>query len=139
MKTTRRQFFSHASLAAGGGFFSPLLTQIHAQAMNAAKASVCAEEFGDFWTYHDEVFKNQAVLQPTLFTRIATDLGWGEREFAECMVSDEVTSRVQADVEKGRTAQVSGTPTLYINGRKVAAWRNTDVIRAIVREELSRQ
>jgi protein-disulfide isomerase/uncharacterized membrane protein len=120
-------------------FMNYPLTQIHAQAMNAAKASVCAEDFGDFWTYHDEVFKNQAVLQPTLFTRIATDLGWDEREFAECMVNDEVAARVNADVEKGRTAQVSGTPTLYINGRKVAAWRNTDVIRAIVREELSRQ
>lgn len=119
-------------------FMNYPLTQIHAQAMNAAKASVCAEQFGDFWTYHDEVFKNQAVLQPTLFTRIAADLGWDEREFAECMVSEEVAERVDADVEKGRTAQVSGTPTLYINGRKVAAWRNTEVIRAIVREELSR-
>jgi len=107
--------------------------------MNAAKASVCAERFGDFWGYHDEVFENQAVLQPTLFTRIASDMGWDEREFAECMISDEVTDRVNADVEKGRTAQVTGTPSLYINGRKVAAWRNTDVIRSIVREELSRQ
>ena len=120
-------------------FMNYPLTQIHAQAMNAAKASVCAEDFGDFWTYHDEIFKNQAVLQPTLFTRIATDLGWDERAFAECMVSDEVAARVDGDVEKGRTAQVTGTPTLYVNGRKVSAWRNTDVIRAIVREELSRQ
>ncbi len=119
-------------------FMNYPLTQIHSQAMNAAKASVCAERFGDFWTYHDEVFKNQAVLQPTLFTRIATDLGWDEREFAECMISEEVEARVEADREKGRVAQVSGTPTLYINGRKVAAWRNTDIIRAIVREELSR-
>jgi len=112
--------------------------QLHPQAGNAAKASVCAEKFGDFWTYHDEVFKAQAVLSPTSFTRIATDLGWDEREFAECMVSDEVHERVVADLEKGRVAQVASTPTLYINGRKVAAWRNTDAIRAIVREELSR-
>jgi protein-disulfide isomerase/uncharacterized membrane protein len=120
-------------------FMNYPLTQIHSQAMNAARASVCAEDFGDFWTYHDEVFKNQAVLQPTLFTSIASDLGWDERAFAECMVSEEVAARVDGDVEKGRTAQVSGTPSLYINGRKVAAWRNTDVIRAIVKEELARQ
>ena len=120
-------------------FMNYPLTQIHSQAMNAAKAGVCAERFGDFWGYHDEVFENQAVLQPTLFTQIASDMGWDEREFAECMLSDEVVDRVNDDVEKGRTAQVSGTPSLYINGRKVAAWRNTDVIRSIVREELSRQ
>ena len=120
-------------------FMNYPLTRIHAQAMNAAKAGVCAEQFEDFWTYHDEVFKNQAVLQSTIFAEIAGDLGWDEREFAECMVSDEVSQRVEADMEKGRVAQVTGTPTLYINGRKVAAWRNTDVIRAIVREELARQ
>lgn len=120
-------------------FMNYPLTQIHSQAMNAAKASVCAEQFGDFWGYHDEVFENQAVLQPTLFTRIASEMGWDEREFAACMLSDDVVDRVNADVEKGRTAQVTGTPSLYINGRKVAAWRNTDVIRSIVREELSRR
>ncbi|MDA0874824.1 MAG: thioredoxin domain-containing protein [Bacteroidetes bacterium] len=116
-----------------------MTAQLHPQAGNASKASVCAEKFGDFWSYHDEVFKNQAVLQPTLFTRIATDLGWDERAFAECMVSEEVHDRVLGDMEKGRLAQVASTPTLYINGRKVAAWRNTDVIRAIVREEMARQ
>jgi len=120
-------------------FMNYPLTRIHAQAMNAAKASVCAEEFGDFWGFHDEVFENQAVLQSTIFAEIAGDMGWDEREFAECMVRPEVEQRVEADMEKGRVAQVTGTPTLYINGRKVAAWRNTDVIRAIVREELARQ
>ncbi|MGA0255556.1 MAG: DsbA family protein, partial [Rhodothermales bacterium] len=84
-------------------------------------------------------FKNQAVLQSTIFTEIASDMGWDERAFAECMLSEDVQSRVEADMAKGQVAQVTGTPTLYINGRKVAAWRNTDVIRAIVREELARQ
>ena len=111
----------------------------HAQADNAARGGVCAERFGDFWSFHDEVFKNQAVLTPTVFTRIASDLGWDEREFAECMVSEEVGERVQADREKGRIAQVASTPTIYINGRKVSYWRHTEVIRATVREELSRQ
>ena len=120
-------------------FMNYPLTRIHAQAMNAAKAGVCAEQFGDFWTYHDEVFKNQAVLQSTIFTEIASDMGWDERAFAECMLSEDVQSRVEADMAKGQVAQVTGTPTLYINGRKVAAWRNTDVIRTIVREELARQ
>ena len=116
-----------------------MAAQLHPQAGNAAKAGVCAERFGDFWGYHDEVFKNQAVLQPTLFARIASDMGWDEVEFAQCMVGEDVHERVLGDLEKGRTAQVGSTPTLYINGRKVAAWRNTDVIRAIVREELARQ
>lgn len=113
-------------------------TQLHSQAGNAAKAGVCAEKFGDFWSYHDELFRNQAIISPQIFTRTAADLGWDEREFAECILSEEVHDRVVDDLAKGRAAQVGSTPTLYINGRKVAAWRNTDVIRAIVREELSR-
>ena len=114
-------------------------SQLHPQAGNAAKAGVCAQEFGDFWGYHDVLFKNQALLGPQLYAQTAIDQGWDQQAFAQCMVRSDVHDRVVSDLEKGRIAQVASTPTLYINGRKVAAWRNTDVIRGIVAEELSRQ
>lgn len=111
--------------------------QLHAQAGNAARASVCAQEFGDFWDYHDDLFRNQAVLAPTLYTRLAEERGWEARPFAECMVSEETEQRILADIEMAKTAGVSGTPSIYIEGRKVALWRNTEFIWEILDRELA--
>ncbi|MBT3450134.1 MAG: thioredoxin domain-containing protein [Bacteroidetes Order II. Incertae sedis bacterium] len=117
---------------------SSMQSQLHAQAGNAAKAGVCATEFGDFWNYHDELFRNQVTLSPQLYMSIAEDMGWDREAFATCMVRPDVHQRVLDDLEYGRATQLSSTPTVFINGRKVTYWRNTDFIRAVVQEELSR-
>ncbi|HAY35596.1 MAG TPA: hypothetical protein DCY57_01230 [Bacteroidetes bacterium] len=69
---------------------------------------------------------------------IAEDMGWDREAFATCMVRPDVHQRVLDDLEYGRATQLSSTPTVFINGRKVTYWRNTDFIRAVVQEELSR-
>jgi len=112
--------------------------QLHAMAGPAAKAGVCAAEFGDFWAFHDAIYKNQVTLTNQLLTQTAEDLGWDVQAFAECIVSDEVHERVLADLEMGQETNLSATPTLFLNGRKLTYWRNTDFIRAVINEELSR-
>jgi len=112
-------------------------SQLHVQAGNAARAGVCAQEFGDFWDYHDDLFRNQAVLAPTLYTRLAEERGWEARPFAECMVSDETEQRILNDIELAKQAGVSGTPSIYIEGRKVQYWRNTEFIWEILDRELA--
>ncbi|NNF04575.1 MAG: thioredoxin domain-containing protein, partial [Rhodothermales bacterium] len=111
--------------------------QLHGQAGNAARAGVCAQEYGDFWEYHDDLFRNQAVLAPTLYTRLADERGWEPRPFAECMISDETEQRILSDIEMAKTAGVGGTPSIYIQGRKVALWRNTEFIWEILDRELA--
>lgn len=111
--------------------------QLHAQAGNAARASVCAQEYGDFWEYHDDLFRNQSVLAPTLYTRLAEDRGWEPRPFAECMVSEETEQRILRDIELAKQAGVSGTPSIYIQGRKIAYWRNTEFIWDVLDRELA--
>ncbi len=112
--------------------------QLHAMAGPAAKAGVCAQEFGDFWAYHDAIYKDQISLSNQLLTKTAEDLGWDVRAFAECIVRDDVHERVLSDLEMGRQTQLGSTPTLFLNGRKLTYWRNTDFIRAVIREEQSR-
>jgi protein-disulfide isomerase/uncharacterized membrane protein len=112
--------------------------QLHAMAGPAAKAGVCATEFGDFWGYHDAIFKDQVTLSNSLLTKTAEDMGWDVRAFAECIVRDDVHQRVLSDLEMGRETQLGSTPTLFLNGRKLTYWRNTDFIRAVIKEEKSR-
>ncbi len=115
-----------------------LQRQIHPLAGPAARAAVCAARFGDFWGYHDDLFKHQTTLGDRLFAELATQRGWDVDAFADCMNSEETLARVRQDVEAGLAIGVSATPSIYVNGRRVALWRNSDVIRAVIREELKR-
>ncbi len=118
---------------------NPLLQrQIHIQAGPAARAAVCAQEFGDFWGYHDDLFRNQPSLGPNLYLKLAADRGWDMDAFAECLNGEASLERVKRDVELGMSISVPSTPSIFVNGRRMAYWRNTDFVRAVIREELSR-
>ncbi len=108
---------------------------MHQHAEIAARASVCAAREVDFWEFHDRVFEDQVQLNPRLFTQIAEDMGLEPRAFAECVVSEEVGERVMSDRDHGREIGVNATPTLYINGRKVAFWNNTAFIHEVIKRE----
>jgi protein-disulfide isomerase len=110
--------------------------QVHTQAGAAAAASVCAQRFGDFWDYHDDLFRNQVSLGPQLYSRLAQDRDWSVDEFEACMAAEDVYERIRSDIRAGRDAGLSSTPTIYINGRRVAYWQNTEFIREVIREEL---
>jgi protein-disulfide isomerase len=110
--------------------------QVHTQAGAAAAAAVCAQRFGDFWDYHDDLFRNQVSLGPQLYSRLAQDRDWSVDEFEACMAAEDVYERIRSDIRAGRDAGLSSTPTIYINGRRVAYWQNTEFIREVIREEL---
>ena len=90
----------------------------HKQAMPAAKASVCAHRQGKFWEYHDLLFDNQRSLDPERLRQLAATAGVGIAAFDRCLQEPKVMARVLADMAEGRKAGVSGTPSVYINGRK---------------------
>jgi len=108
---------------------------MHQHAEVAARAGVCAAREVDFWEFHDRIFEDQVQLNPRLVTRIAEEMGLEPRPFAECVVSQEVGERVMSDRDHGREIGVTGTPSLYINGRKVAYWNNTAFIHEVIKRE----
>ncbi|MCY7367389.1 MAG: thioredoxin domain-containing protein, partial [Chamaesiphon sp.] len=50
------------------------LTQIHPEALPAARAAWAANKQGKFWEYHDALFANQAKLGEAFYTETATSL-----------------------------------------------------------------
>jgi protein-disulfide isomerase/uncharacterized membrane protein len=111
---------------------------MHPLACMAAKASVCAQKFGDFWRFHDDLFRNQQSLSEDVILALATKRGWKRDEFAACMAAPETAARVKEDIAAGRRVSVSGTPTILLNGRKVRYWRDPKFLQAAVREEIRR-
>ncbi|MEO8217041.1 MAG: thioredoxin domain-containing protein [Acidobacteriota bacterium] len=112
---------------------------IHADAQKAAEASLCANDQGKFWALHDAMFKNQNQLKPADLVTKAADLGMNKDQFQQCLESSKYADQVKKDAQAGSVAGVSGTPTLFINGRYLSGAAPYDDIAKIVDEELSRK
>jgi protein-disulfide isomerase len=100
------------------------LVEIHANAMLAARAGRCANDQNQFWAYHDVMFANQAqwseVKDPAgQFIRYAQDAGLDRAAFSQCLRSDRFQREVSESRQLGSTLGVSGTPTLFVNGKRV--------------------
>lgn len=100
------------------------LVQIHANAMLASRAGRCANEQGQFWAYHDVLFGRQSEWSPSvraadLFVDYAPQAGLDRRQFTECLRSDRFQQEVSESYELGQTLGVNGTPTLFVNGKRV--------------------
>ncbi|NRA02671.1 MAG: DsbA family protein [Myxococcales bacterium] len=93
----------------------------HQQARPAAIASLAAQEQGRFWEYHDVLFANMAKLNTADWEGFAKEAGLDVGRFKQDLAAKqaEYDRRVTADFNDGQKAAVSGTPTVYINGKKV--------------------
>jgi len=92
------------------------LEQIHQNALNASKAAVAAGKQGKFWEMHDELFKISKDLSMPNIRAKAEELKLDMKKFDADMAAPETEKAVRDDLAAGRSAEVSGTPTFYING-----------------------
>jgi protein-disulfide isomerase len=100
------------------------LVQIHPNAMLAARAGRCANEQEKFWPFHDYVFGQQGAWSASrdasdLFIDYAQQAGLDRGAFATCLRSNKYQKEVSESYELGNTLGVGGTPTLFVNGKKV--------------------
>ena len=114
------------------------LTAIHPQAVDAAEASLCANEQGKFWEMHDAMFANQRALRIDQLKATAREVGLDGAPFDDCMDSDRYAEEVMADLEAGQAAGVRGTPMIFINGRALSGAKPLDEITEIIDDELRR-
>ena len=91
----------------------------HNHAHGAAQASLAAHAQGKFWEYHDKLFDNQDSLDPASLESYAKDVGLDMDAFRAASTGADTAKAVASDVALGDTVHVRGTPTLFINGRRV--------------------
>jgi protein-disulfide isomerase len=97
------------------------LTKIHKNAMNAARAAEAARNQGKFWEMHDHLYRNQNAWKDLddprpMFVQYARELGLNTDRFTRDLDSPEVEQRIAADMQKGTSIGITGTPTLLIDG-----------------------
>jgi protein-disulfide isomerase len=109
----------------------------HPRARPAAEAAQCADEQGKFWPYHDRLFGDQSRLSDADLKQHAAELGLDAAQFNACYESKKYGADVDADIEAGNDAGVSGTPAFYINGRMLSGAQPFEAFRRIIDEELA--
>jgi len=121
------------------------LQQIHPWAMTAAIAGRCVfrQKAVAFWDYHDYIFEQQPnINEGNLKAKIgefAGSKGLDQVRLTSCIEAKLTAPEVEKSMAEARTLGVNSTPTLYINGRKIAfsiAWEN---LKQIIDFELNYQ
>ena len=101
------------------------LTTIHPNARAAAAAAEAASLQGKYWEMHDKLYETQTTWQnlsgkerTDFFAGYATDLGLNVDTFKADIAGKNVNQKISFDQALGKKANVSATPTFYLNGQK---------------------
>lgn len=91
---------------------------IHANSEMAARSAVAAGRQGKFWEMHHALFKHGAPLDRAVIDSLAKDIGLSAKQFTADLESEAVADLVSRDRKQGEQAELKGTPSLFINGRR---------------------
>jgi len=93
------------------------LTEIHPHALAASLAAEAAAAQGRYWDMHEMLYGRQKALADEDLRRYAAELGLDVDRFDRDRAGEAAFQRVARDVRSGLdSAQVLGTPTLFIDG-----------------------
>ena len=122
------------------------LSQIHPNARAAASAAEAAGLQGKYWEMVDKLFdsqndwKNDTSDQRTdTFVGYARDLGLSEDTFKRDMGGTNVAQKIRYDQALGGKSNVTGTPSFFLNGRKLAddEWNSLDKLRETLKKAVA--
>jgi len=100
--------------------------QGHANADPAARAVEAAAKQGQFEGMYQKMFETQPQWgekqesQEPVFFGFAQELGLDMDQFAADFADPKTAERVRKDVNDGTALGVTGTPTIFVNGERVA-------------------
>jgi protein-disulfide isomerase len=108
-------------------------------AKGAAYADCVGRASNDaFWKFISKTYETQAEITAEnadeKLTALADAAGVKGSEIAACATQPETKARIDASIALGKNVDVSGTPTLFINGRKIGQFdaRLSEVYKSLV-------
>lgn len=113
-------------------------TQMHPLACEAARAGVCAQLQDKFWSFHDELFRNARSLTMGSIRDVARGQGLKMEDFESCMNDSSTEEQILKDVAQAEKIHIEGTPSIFINGKKLADWRDRKFLKAIIEDEIDK-
>lgn len=121
------------------------LEQIHDWSKAAAIAGRCVFQQNPeaFWKYHDHIFEKQAEINAAnLKSNVqawAATAGLDSLQLTRCIDEKSTEKDVDRSLEEGRSLGVNSTPTMFVNGRKVAGSLHWDTLKQVIDAEIKYQ
>jgi protein-disulfide isomerase len=119
------------------------LVPAHAHALAAARAAEAAGLQGKFWELHDMIYEHQKDwheafdVRPT-FEGYATKVGLNLDQFRRDQTNEIVERRIFLDGKRAHSMGVTGTPTVFMNGREIPFESLApEKLRALINSELA--
>ena len=103
----------------------PLPFHDHARAM--AKAAVAADAQGHFWEMHDRLLSLTGPADRAALDGLANDLSLDAARFDRDEDDASLDARIDADSADATALGVKGTPTFFVNGRRIVGAQAADV------------
>ena len=122
------------------------IPQIHPNAIASASAAEAAGQQGKFWEMWDALLTNQAEWsgagpseRNSFFERYATAIGVNLEQFRTDQASEAVSKKIAFDRAIATAIGVSGTPTIFLNGKQVDGERigSTEAIKTLLDEAIA--
>ena len=122
------------------------LDSIHQWARPAAIAGRCVfrQNASSFWSYSDWIFAHQADITPTNLKDKAMEWAKGEKDIdvlqlGRCIDTKATEAEVDKNVAEGKALDINATPTMFVNGRRIAQVIDWPNLRNIIDYEIEYQ
>lgn len=114
----------------------------HRNGMTAAFAVEAAGQQGKFFEMHDLLYTEQknwgekAVPTPQVFEKYAEQLGLDMNAYKTAVASEATKARVDRDIESGKAVGNTGTPSFYLNGKKLPNPQGYEEFKKVIQEAI---
>lgn len=102
------------------------IPSLNPNALPAAEAAECAHAQGRFWEYHDALFRAGGNLTSDRLKALADSAGLERPQFDRCVDQRATRDVVGRDILDAWELGVAGTPTFFVNGRRVRGVRSLE-------------
>lgn len=126
-------------------YFRDYPLEIHEWAKPAAVAGRCVymQDPDAFWAYHDWIFERQSSITPQnladKIAEFAASQDLDSLKLTSCLSEPTAAKQVEESIEEGRLVEVTSTPALFINGRRMTGSVPWDQLKRVIDYELEYQ
>lgn len=116
----------------------------HKNSMTSALAVEAAGRQGKYWEIHNIVFENQRdwgekqASDPKIFENYARQIGLDMDQYIKDIASQELKDRIERDRKSGQKLGLTGTPTFFLNGKKIDDPRGYEDFKALMQSAISK-
>jgi protein-disulfide isomerase len=127
-------------------YFKDFPLDMHPWAKPGAIAGRCVfqQKPDAFWEYHDWAFAHQEAITPENLKDQVTGWAKGVKDvdvlkLGQCIDAKATAAEVEKEIAEGRALDVSGTPTIFVNGRRISQTIEWPNLKNIIDAEIEYQ